>query len=63
VTLELNRNGQPWATVQFDPGAAVSYVAPGFGLPVLNPGDQLSLDVTGVGTANPGSDLTVIIRL
>lgn len=63
VTLEVNRNGQPWAAIQFDPGAAISYVAPGFGLPTLNAGDRLSLDVTGVGTANPGSDLTVIIRL
>jgi hypothetical protein len=63
VTLLLNRNGQPWATVQFDPDTTVSYVVLGFGLPVLNPGDRLSLDVTGVGTANPGSDLTVIMRL
>jgi hypothetical protein len=35
----------------------------GFGLPAFTAGDQLSLDVTGVGTTNPGSDLTVIIRL
>jgi len=63
VTLELNLNGQPYATVQFDPGTITSYVVPGFGLPVLTAGDQLSLDVTGVGTANPGSDLTVIVRL
>src|SRR6185312_6389066 len=63
VTLEVNRNGQPWAAIQFYPGAAISYVAPGFGLPTLNAGDRLSLDVTGVGTANPGSDLTVIVRL
>ncbi len=63
VTLAVNRNGQPWATAQFDPGAAISNAAPGFGLPVLAAGDRLSLDVTGVGTANPGSDLTVIIRL
>jgi len=63
VTLELNRNGQPWTSIQFDPGATISYVVPGFGLPVLNAGDRLSLDVTGVGTSNPGSDLTVMIRL
>jgi hypothetical protein len=63
VTLELNVNGQPYATVQFDPGAPTSYVTQGFGLPPLSPGDRLSLDVTGVGTANPGSDLTVIVRL
>jgi hypothetical protein len=63
VTLELNVNGQPYATVQFDPGTITSYVVDGFGLPALTAGDQLSLDITGVGTSNPGSDLTVIIRL
>ncbi len=63
VTLELNRNGQPYATVQFDPGATTSYVTDGFGLPAFVAGDLLSLDVTGVGTLNPGSDLTLVIRL
>ena len=63
VTLELNLNGEPYATVQFDPGTITSYVVPGFGLPAFHAGDQLSLDVTGVGTSNPGSDLTVIVRL
>jgi hypothetical protein len=63
ATLELNLNGQPYATIQFDPGVTTSYVVPGFGLPAVNAGDRLSLDVTGVGTANPGSDLTVIVRL
>jgi hypothetical protein len=63
VTLELNLNGAPYATVQFDPGTITSYVVDGFGLPAFTAGDQLSLDVTGVGTTNPGSDLTVIIRL
>jgi hypothetical protein len=27
------------------------------------PGDILTLNVMGVGTTNPGSDLTLIIRL
>ena len=63
VTLQVNRNGLPWATLQFDPESASSYVTPGFGLPTLRGGDRLSLDVAGVGTGNPGSDLTVIIRL
>jgi hypothetical protein len=63
VTLELNLNGAPYAMVQFDPGTITSYVVDGFGLPAFTAGDQLSLDVTGVGTTNPGSDLTVIIRL
>ena len=63
VTLEVNLNGAPYATVQFDPGTTTSYVVSGFALPAFTAGDQLSLDVTGVGTTNPGSDLTVIIRL
>jgi hypothetical protein len=29
----------------------------------LHSGDRLSLDIAAVGTANPGSDLTLIIRL
>lgn len=63
VTLEINLNGQSYATVQFDPNTTTSYVVPGFSLPPVHAGDQLSLDVTGVGTSNPGSDLTVIVRL
>ena len=63
VTLELNLSGQPYATIQFDPNTTTSYVVPGFSLRPVHAGDQLSLDVTGVGTSNPGSDLTVVIRL
>jgi len=43
-------------------GATVSNVVDGFGLPPLRAGDQLRLDVDGVGTTNPGRDLKVIIR-
>jgi hypothetical protein len=63
ITLQLNLNGAAYATVQFDPGAIVSRPVDGFGLPVLRFGDELSLDVTGVGTTNPGSDLAVVVRL
>ncbi len=63
VTLELKLNDQRYASVQFDPGTLTSYVVPGFGLAALAAGDRLSLDVSGVGTGNPGSDLTVIVRL
>jgi hypothetical protein len=70
VTLQLNRNGAAYTAVSFtagatssDPGATLSQVIDGFGLPALQASDQLSLDVTGVGTAIPGSDLTLIIRL
>jgi hypothetical protein len=63
VTLQLNQNSAAYATLQFAAGATVSNVVSGFGLPPLRAGDQLSLDVDGVGTTNPGSDLTVIMRL
>jgi hypothetical protein len=63
VTLQLNLNGMLYATLQFASGATVSNSLSGFGLPTLHAGDQLSLDVTGVGTTNPGSDLTLIMRL
>ena len=63
VTLQINQNGIAYATVQFEPGAATSGVVSGFGLPALRAGDQLSLDVSGVGPTNPGSDLTLIMRL
>ena len=63
VTLQLNRNGVAYATVQFDAGATTSATVDGFGLPVLHPGDLLSLDVVGVGSTNPGSDLTLVMLL
>ena len=70
IALQINRNGTAYSTLQFaaganssSPGAAISQVVDGFGLPVLRAGDQLSLDVTAVGTTSPGSDLTLIIRL
>ncbi len=62
ITLQVNRNGSPYATVQFNTGSATSIPTPGFGLPALRAGDIVSMDVTGVGTTNPGSDLTLVIR-
>jgi hypothetical protein len=63
VTLQINLNGVQYATVQFDPATTVSGVVNGFGLPPLRIGDELSLDVTGVGTTSPGSDLNLVMRL
>jgi hypothetical protein len=63
IILQLNRNGSLYASVQIDSGTAISPVVPGFGLPALRAGDQLTLDITGVGTNNPGSDLNLIMRL
>ncbi len=63
VTLQLNLNGTMYATVQFDEGATTSSTVAGFGLTILHAGDLLTLEVTGVGTMNPGSDLTLVMRL
>ena len=63
IILQLNRNGSPYASLQINSDTKTSNVAPGFGLPALRAGDQLTLDIDGVGTNNPGSDLNLILRL
>ena len=70
IVVQLNCNSTLYATLTFTqgatsllPGATTSGIVNGFGLPALSAGDQLTLDVTGVGTVNPGSDLTIIMRL
>jgi hypothetical protein len=63
IILQLNQNGTPYASVQISSDTKTSNVAPGFGLPALRAGDQLTLDINGVGTNNPGSDLNLIMRL
>ena len=64
VAAQIDCNGTLWGTLAFDAGATVPN-APisGFGRPALRAGDLLTLDITGVGTTSPGTDLTVIIRL
>ncbi len=63
VRLVLKRNEVAYATIEFAAGHKTSAVAAGFGLTPLHPGDLLSVDVVAVGTINPGSDLTLVIRL
>ncbi len=63
IALQINRNGASYATVQIPAGATISNVQGGFGLPALRAGDLLSLNITGVGTTVPGSDLTLVMRL
>lgn len=64
ITVQLNRNSTAYATIAFADGAATSGApVSGFGMAALRAGDILTVDITGVGTAIPGSDLTVIIRL
>ncbi|HTA42385.1 MAG TPA: phage tail protein [Bryobacteraceae bacterium] len=63
IVLQVNRNGAAYASVQFDAGATQSTIAGGFGLPALQPGDQLTLDIDSVGTTIPGANLNLIMRL
>ena len=63
IVMQINRNGALYGTVQIPAGATVSNVVDGFGLPALRAGDLLSLNIAGVGTSLPGSDLTLILRL
>jgi hypothetical protein len=63
IVLQINVNGASYATVQVPAGATISNVQGGFGLPALRAGDILSLNITGVGTTVPGSDLTLVMRL
>jgi hypothetical protein len=63
ITIQVNRNGDVYATIECAAGATASNLVNGFGLPALKAGDQLSLNVIGVGSTIPGSDLSVILRL
>ncbi len=63
IILQINRNGALYVTVQIPAGATISNVVGGFGLPALRSGDLLTLNVAGVGTTVPGSDLTLVMRL
>jgi hypothetical protein len=63
IVLQINRNGAVYVTAQIPAGATISNVVGGFGLPALRSGDILSLNIEGVGTTVPGSDLTLVMRL
>jgi hypothetical protein len=63
IVLQINVNGASYASVQIPAGATISNVRNGFGMPALRAGDLLSLNITGVGTTVPGSDLTLVLRL
>jgi hypothetical protein len=58
-----NQNPVVYCTLTIPVAAVISPSQNGFLLPPLATGARISLDITGVGGTNPGSDLTVIIRL
>jgi len=66
VELRVLQNGAVYCDLTVQPGATVSNVVSGFGLPPLAADARLTLDVMAVGQGadnTPGRDLTVTIRL
>jgi hypothetical protein len=63
VGLQLNLNGASYCQLTFASGETVSGTVDGNTLGPLPSGAQVTLSVLSVGRTNPGSDLTVIIRL
>jgi hypothetical protein len=63
VTVELLVNGAPYCTLTFPAGTTVSDATDGSALPPLHAKDQVTVGVLSVGKVQPGSDLTVLIRL
>jgi hypothetical protein len=66
VTLLVRQNSSAYSTLTIADGATISNTVNGLGLPPLETGTQIHLDVVNVpGAANtlPGRDLTVTIRL
>jgi hypothetical protein len=63
IQLRLNQNGIVYCNLVIAVGALISGSLDGFLLPPLVSGARVTLDIVSVGQTNPGSDLTVIIRL
>ena len=66
IVMQVTQNGQPYCQLTIPTGATVSNVVDGFALgPLLNKG-QIGLDILSVvqtADLQPGSDITVTIRL
>jgi hypothetical protein len=63
VQIELNCAGKSYCSLTIPDSSTISNVVNGFGLPYLTAGSRISMDITSTGVDNPGSDLTVVIRL
>ncbi len=64
VSLQLNVDGNPYgAPLVFAPESQVSTSNPGYTLPPLIEGSKITVSTNSVGSARPGRNLTVIIRL
>jgi hypothetical protein len=66
IELQLRQNAEPYCRLTVPQGDTISNVVSGFGLPPLQAGAQISLDIMSVaqgGAGAPGRDLTVTMRL
>jgi hypothetical protein len=63
LLAQVNQNGQMIAQCTIADGQTSSVAVNGAELPVLTMGSTLTLDILAVGTAYPGRDLTVTIRI
>lgn len=63
IELRLRCNGTAYCSLSIPTGATISNTVNGLSLLPLSSGANLSLDIVSVGQDDPGSDLTVIVRL
>src|SRR5262249_41819430 len=63
IEIRLNQNGSVYCTLTIPAGTLIASAQDGTLLPPLQSGARVTMDITSVGQTNPGSDLTVIIRL
>ena len=63
IQLQVNQDGVPVTSLSIADGQTVSVPINGAGLPVLQSGSDLTLDILGIGSGFQGTDLTVTIRV
>jgi hypothetical protein len=63
VVMEIVQGSETVATLTIPAGQTMSGVLNGASLPILQESSQLKLNITGVGTDFPGSDLSVTVRV
>jgi hypothetical protein len=63
IQIQINYNDGAYCKLTISDGATISNVVKGFGMPYLEAGARIGMDISETGVDNPGADLTVVIRL
>ena len=63
IRMSVQRDGVEYCLLSIPTGATMSNVVEGFGMPPLEAGARVGLEVLAVGQYEAGADLTVVIRL